>query len=430
MSRELFGIEKGIILFKEDGDNGISIIRGADAPGLGQQENDAEVGSLYIRDNGSHYVKKIAGSGIDKWVRQINQDDLNGISPRSEKIIAGSADAAPTSGSTFQLPFSDDDAPVLTNADFTVGDHVLFGIGGTEKLMKVTAIDSGNDTITVDDADVALADGDYMIVQNYLLDSPDDQEKQAMIQYVDGNIIKIADFNWNFADGIGLASSYAATTGDITSSDTVQSALQKVDGNNDAQDLVLGTAQGANNLGTFTGNIISDNGSVKSGMQELETEADAMRTLSGTALGDTDLGTFTGNIISDNTTVKNALQELETSVEDINVQRQLTGVTTEATLDEVLVDDFHAAKWMITASLDSDPARVKAYEVYAVHNGTDSADATGTDLTKYARLRIGNGFNVRVKVDLDGSGAAQKMRLRISANNGITVRARRLGVNF
>ena len=126
MSRDLFGIEKGILLFKENGDAGVSIIRGADLPGLGQEEIDANVGSLYIRDNGSHYVKKISGSGTDKWVRQINQDDLNGISPRSEKIIAGTGDAAPISGNEFALPFSDDDAPVLTYADFSVGDHVLF----------------------------------------------------------------------------------------------------------------------------------------------------------------------------------------------------------------------------------------------------------------------------------------------------------------
>lgn len=430
MSRELFGIEKGIILFKENGDNGISIIRGSVLPGLGQQEIDAEVGSLYIRDNGNHYVKKLAGSGEDKWVREVNQDDLNGISPRSEKIVVGSADAAPTSGASFALPFSDDDAPVLTYADFSVGDHVLYGIGGTPKLMKVSAVDSVNDELTMIDAEIPLAENDYMIIQNYLLDSPDDQEKQAMVQYVGGSIIKIADFNWNFADGIGLQVGYSATTGDIDSNDTVQTAIQKVDGNNDAQDSVLGTAQGANNLGVFTGNIISDNGSVKSGMQELETEADAIRVLTGTTLGSINLGSFTGNIISDNTTVKVALQELETSVEDINVQRKLVAVTTESTLDEVLVDDTHAAKWMITASLDSDPARIKAFEVFAVHNGTDSADATGTDLTKYARLKIGISFNVQISVDLDGAGASQKLRLRVAGSNAITIRARRMGVDF
>ena len=40
--------------------------------------------------------------------------------------------------------------------------------------------------------------------------------------------------------------------------------------------------------------------------------------LTGVALNDSDLGTFTGNIISDNTTIKNALQELETNLETID----------------------------------------------------------------------------------------------------------------
>ena len=430
MSRDLFGIELGLLLFKENGDAGVSIIRGSDLPGLGQNEIDAAVGSLYIRDNGSHYVKKTAGSGTDKWVRQINQDDLNGISPRSEKIIAGSGDAAPVSGNEFTLPFSDDDAPALTYLDFSIGDHVLYGVGGVPKLMRVTALNSVDDKITVVDADIQLADNDYMIVQNYLVDSGDSQEKQAMVQYVDSSIIKIADFNWNFADGIGLQSGYSATTGDISSTDTVQSAVQKLDGNNDAQDSVLGTAQGASNLGSFTGLIISDNTNVKTALQELETEADAIRVLTGTALGSLNLGTFTGSIITSNTTVKTALQELETSIENINVQKKLTGITTESTIDDVLVDSYHASKWLITASLDSSPGQVKAYEVFAIHNGTGVADATSVDDTTYARLRIGAAFDVVVKVDLDGTGASQKMRLRVSASNAVTVRAKRVVVDF
>ena len=38
----------------------------------------------------------------------------------------------------------------------------------------------------------------------------------------------------------------------------------------------------------------------------------------GTATGDVDLGTFTGNTISDNTDVKGALQELETAHENLD----------------------------------------------------------------------------------------------------------------
>ena len=47
-------------------------------------------------------------------------------------------------------------------------------------------------------------------------------------------------------------------------------------------------------------------------------EASSLRTLSGTAPADDDLGTFTGSIITDNVAIKTALQELETAVETVS----------------------------------------------------------------------------------------------------------------
>ena len=428
MAVELFTVEGGLKIIDYNGDGGPSILKGTDLPGLLAQENEALQASIYCRANGETYTKKLAGSGTDKWVRLVNQDDLNGISPRSEKIITATNDVAPTSGTDFTLPFSDDDNSNVTTADFQVGEYVLFDVDGTPKLMEVTAIGTG--TIECTDATAPLADNDYMIVQKYLPDSPDDQEKQALLQYVDGTIVKIADFNWNFADGIGLAAGYAAGAGDVNATDTVQTAIQKIDGVNDAQDTTLGVAQGAVHLGTFTGTIISDNNSVKGALQELETDLDALQTLSGRPAGAVDNGTFTGDVISDNVTTKVALQELETEIETINTQRKLTGVTTETTLDEVLVDDEQACKWLVTMSLDSAPERIMAKEIFGVHNGSATSDATATDKSVYAKLKIGIYFNASVTIDLDGTGATQKMRLRVSATNAVTFKARRVSVDF
>ena len=95
--------------------------------------------------------------------------------------------------------------------------------------------------------------------------------------------------------------------------------------------LTLGTVDGAQDIGTFSGGTISDNGSVRDALQELETaleqisadsgsgaavaanaaEIAALRQAQGTANGDTNLGSFSGGIITDNSSVKGALQELE-----------------------------------------------------------------------------------------------------------------------
>ena len=127
----------------------------------------------------------------------------------------------------------------------------------------------------------------------------------------------------------------------ITQNETDISALQS-SASGSASDisdilLTLGTVDGAQDIGTFTGGTISDNGSVKAALQELETaleqisadsgsgaavsanaaEIAALRQAQGTANGDVNLGTFAGSTISDNVSVKTALGELEAAVDAI-----------------------------------------------------------------------------------------------------------------
>ena len=127
---------------------------------------------------------------------------------------------------------------------------------------------------------------------------------------------------------------------------------------------LAGVAAGAINLGTFTGDIITDDTDIKTALQDLETKIEAndqaaatasaltetdgnvddLITLTGIAENVTDLGTFTGTTIADNVTIKPALQSLETEVEtkaasttvseiDQNVDdiRALTGVDENVT---------------------------------------------------------------------------------------------------
>lgn len=77
---------------------------------------------------------------------------------------------------------------------------------------------------------------------------------------------------------------FTSGAGSITSSDSVLSAIEKLDGNN---------------LAT-------------------QDDVDDLVTLSGVAVNSTDLGSFTGEIIPDNSTVKDALQSLETEVEAVS----------------------------------------------------------------------------------------------------------------
>jgi hypothetical protein len=396
MSRQLFAVEQGIQILSENGDTGVSLLQGAAQAGsVGTFDDAASVGSVYFRSNGEIYAKYLAGSGTDKWRRLANADDLTSLSFRSEKVVALTGDAAPSSGSTIDLslnPFSDDDTPELTGSDFVAGEsHILYGDGGTPKLMLVSAVSGTSITVVDVAAEDVLSANDVFVVRNYLPDSPNSQEGSALVNYNGTGYVKIGDVNWDFATGINLSSGYTPAAGDVGTNDTVESAIEKLDGNND-------------NLSSAVG-IDSQTAS--------------------------DMGTYTGSLLNDNETVKQNLQQLETYLEgltNITIGSQI-GVTTEVTLDSMLVDEVEAAKWLVTASLDSTPANKKAVEVFAVHNGHASADASNVDETVYAKLRIGN-FQANIVVDLSGSGASQEMRLRVSAPSAVSFRFSRIPVEF
>ncbi len=142
-----------------------------------------------------------------------------------------------------------------------------------------------------------------------------------------GNVVSSTNTDGNITftpDGTGSvvsSSNFDALGGiDVTGNITVSGDVDGRDisdlGTN-VDNLILLSGQSANaaNLGTFTGDIISDNNTITGALQELETDLDAVQTLTGVNDGDTDLGTFTGVTISDNTTIKGALQELESVVE-------------------------------------------------------------------------------------------------------------------
>lgn len=392
MAQQLHGIEKGIELFTPNGDALTRVLAGAAAPGGTTDTDDAGVGSVYKQTTGNLYLKITAGSGTDKWIRIATATDLvSTVKFRGERVRAVTGQAAPTTGSVLDLtasPLSDDDTPFLSASDFAVDDHIIFAAGGTPKLMRVSVVSAPN--ITVVDANVPLADGDNFLAISYLPDSPDAQELQAIVAY-DGTadvMIKVGDINWDFATGINLSAGYAAQNGSISSADTVESAIEKLDGN----------------------------------------QID-LTTLSGVAQGSVNLGTFTGLTIQDNRTIKEALQDLETALEGIAVDSSADAVTTAVTLDEMLVDDFLAAKWLVVAELDSAPgANRRAAEVFAAHDGHAGADAANADFTVYAVLKKGTIAGLSISVDLNGSGAGQTMRLRVAATGATSFRAKRLAV--
>jgi hypothetical protein len=304
----------------------------------------------------------------------------------------------------------------------------------------------------------------------------DDAPIGSIYQRTDGSIyLKTADTNaasdWDLIPVV-LSSGYAPANGTVAIGDTFEEAIEKIVGNQDDLITLSGVAQGAvdlgtftgaiiednrtnkeafqdledslgnvvtlsgvaldsTDLGTFTGTIIEDNQTIKAALQDLEDSMGNLVTLSGVALDATDLGTFTGAIIADNTTVKGALQDLETYIEtlEFGVAFSGSGVTTAVTADSVLVDDVHSVEWELVAWEEATPANKVFQKITALHDGTAGADAANVDDTVHTKLKVGANFSLTVSVDLSGTGGTQEMRLRIASGTaGIAYEVRRTGV--
>jgi hypothetical protein len=424
MSRVLYGIEKGLRLYAENSQTDfVDLLFGSSAPlGTSGDTAEASIGSIYLRTDGSLY-QKIADtdSALDWQLNGATSASIGTWRPESLVLVTNETQGAGTRDMVAS-PFSDDNGTPVPIGEYVVGKYIISDADGSPLLLEITAV-SGDD-VTYAVASPALSADDTFVVRNYLPDA-DGLENNAIVNYNGSIMLKIADIDWNFANGIQMAAGYTAQNGNISNADSVNSAIEKLDGNQ--QDLITlsGVAQGEVDLGAFSGDIIADDQTVKAALQDLETElvdtrdnVDDLITLSGVAENSTDFGTFTGNSLADAQTAKQLFQRIEVLLEQMRGV-QVAGITTITTVDSVPHADVKACKWLVEVFEVATPANRQAIEVYALTNGTLIDD------TQYAKLKVGSNFNLSLSVDVSGAD----MRLRAASTSaGVTVTARRIEV--
>lgn len=372
MSRVVEGIENGIHITDENSSDGVYVIQGNGLPGgdAGLQD-EAPEGSLYVDRTGKEiYIKKASTNAASDWKK--NGDvSIDELVWRNEKVRFATNDSI--AAGTFDITtLTDNESMVI--GDVVVGEYCLGDVDGTPALFEITA-KPGGDNITIAAASQPLVDNDTYIVQQYLPDTPGDQEKQAIIHFplATGPAVKLADINWSLADGITLNGIDDTKNGPVLGTDTVQVAIDKLEGDSKDSHQALGLSR-----------------------------------------GDTDMGTYTGNIISDNVSQKVVNQELETAIENISTKK--SGTVAQATptvVDTLLVDDFQIATWVITVRDTANPARVKRQEINAIHDGHGAADATTCKESVTEKINIGT-VNLQVNCVLSGVGAAQTFGLEVN----------------
>jgi hypothetical protein len=376
MARDLFGVEIGVSIFEENGANLSNIISGTASPdGVSGAQGASPIGSLYLRSGTSQLFQKTANigaagdwtiflSGMGKWRRE----KLTAVT--NDTVSVGSRNLSTT-------PFADDQAPLLTAADFVAGDFIIADADNTPVLLEVTAVSSPS--ITLAAAQFALVAEDTFVCINYLPDVAGG-ENRAVVNYNGSIVVKIADIDWSIATGINLSSGYVAASGNVAANDTVEAAIAKLDGVNDNQDTLSGVAQGSTDLGSWTSPV--------------------------------DL------LFSATSTVKALFQRIGVLLMQLRGV-QTASFTTAITADSVPVADVLAVKWLVYAYVTGTPANAQAFEVYAMSNGTLVDD------TVSSILNVGSTFNLSRVVDISGGD----MRLRLSTSgSAVTAIIRRIEV--
>lgn len=382
--------------------------------------------------------------------------------------------------------FSDDDVPFWTHDDWADGDRIVSMNASTSGIIYTW--DDGSDQWVQSGA---LGANDAIAVQYDFPDAPGSQEDGAayMMASDSSGLIKIADFDLETAASIAISSGYTATSGTVSSADSVESAIEKLAWSVDNADTDIAAleARVTTNEGDIASNdtdistlfsdattlsgrvdtnetniasndtdistLFSDATTLSGRVDANESDIDDLEAALGSATGLAGMDFTTENYVTDGTSAVAAISALDAALDatdttvsglEDDVSRIDTNVTnvdtahdnlaaavlTEATtsvnasssdtvLDTVPQAGNLGAKWFAIA-YDGSGNRY-ACEIYAMHDGTTSAD-----LTEYAILTIGTKLDITFDVSANGTN------MSLTVDNGdassVTVKTQRVTV--
>ncbi len=430
--------------------------------------NNAPVGSKSVdTTTGFEYRKKTAGSGTDKWVRIADTDDIiasGGTESWREPALVkedtvyanlAAAEVAVNTGSVDGTVVVED-SRILFTAITGEGKNVFIvtgtpGAGAT--LVEDANAETNNDAIIIDDGTFAGNQFNYNSTSDSWIRS-----NQTSLD----ELAFLRTFVGKDAAGSELPG-YTSTT-HVANNDTLEVAIGKLDAAVGSNDTDIGTnATSIGNVQTevdnievalgdmvdvngdyvahSTSNYIDGNSDVTEDLLDLDTQvkanADAIGNITNddtnqnAFIGKTGLGAETPTyssteVVTASTNLESAIGELDAFLDQTNHAVQVSGVTTLQVIDSVLVDDVKAVRWLIHAQQGT---KVITYEIDATHDGTNASDATATDFTKYARLKMnGNIVGIAINVRIQGATTAQTMELTVVATSAVEVSSSRLSV--
>jgi len=432
-----FRVKKGI----EVVDGNISIFYGKGTPSAsvpqafsklsnGDLYHDADTQSVY-RFNGTSWVL----SGV---LNRLGNGAFNG------NYVTN----VDESGNTFTKAVIDLDAKVKQNNEqiqmltsganpqgfiFAItGDSANFGNGAAGPVSVATQPSDADMTITPQDGDVMFhIDGTKWVYSaagtNWVksseftpvlkdmwaikYDLPDraGQELTALYIYTATGFVKFGEVSNDVASAIGISGSYIAGVGTVSSNDTVQSAIQKLDGNvgtrtySGAKNVTNGESVSAQiedldnaigQRGTYTEqNEITNSEAIVSSLDALDI-----------AIGDRSSYASVPKIVGNGDTIAAAIGKLDQAAGfAVNAQSSSGAIT--ASYNRLNANNAIGVKWFITVveTPVSGKGAVYTSELIAIYRG-GGTDGTDIDYTEYGVVKVGE-FDAEPAVVLGFSGA-------------------------
>lgn len=417
MALDLFRISLGIALEDADGTERAAILTGSGAPGGdAARQDDASVGSIYLRTDASGSIsatwQKIAdGNETADWVQSASKDyvdaAVSGLSWREPALVLDSTTYANIAAAEAAVDATGT-ASEVDGVTITAGDKILFTdlTTGNENLY-IASGSFGSWTFT-EDTNTAT-DGDAVLIQSGT--SADQQwvyDGTNWVQFGGASSTLELGYLRTFMGktAAGSETPTYSSTNYITTGNSLEIAI----GDLDSQ---VGTNAGS--ISTNAGNISTNTGAIST-----------INTNIGTLLYTEE------NFVTDSESITTSIDALDIALAANALNRSTgTTITSATTIDTVLVDDYQAVKWFIAIFDEGDTDQKFAAEIWALHDGNVSGDATEVDWNEVSKLKInGDITGLGIEVVLSGTGASQTMGLQVTSTDVVTVFATRVDVQI
>ena len=282
-----------------------------------------------VRDSGTGYVTLTGLTNASPAVDVVSDFTISVTDTEvfNEVLTTdGSGNMKFVSKSSFSSEIEDVEGTEIKSTGETGGTKFLREDGDGTSSWQTVAGGGSAITIKEEGTDLATAASSLNFTGNGVVASGTGVDKTITItdtvgitgiRFTDSDSASNVLSSFAFAGGTGI-DVVVATDGTVTISETTEKKSK------DDVESLLGVT--GTNLGTFTGETVTDDSTIKAVIQEIITRVEAI-----VGVASANLGTFTGTVVSANQDIKAAMQQLETYVE--NVLAKITAIIGHANDD-------------------------------------------------------------------------------------------------